>query len=99
MAINMHYAEVQLILGLVILLGLVGEELNHRSEKISIKNHALLVPIAEMRKDLTLTLFLNDHGPILSVLRTRCLVLDLDLKDLQGLQAEEGLHSRLLWVI
>jgi len=99
MAINMHYAEVQLILGLIILLGLVGEELNHGSKKVSIKDHALLVPVAEMSKDLTLALFLDDHGPLLSVLWTRCLVLDLDLKDLQGLQAEEGLHSRLLWVI
>lgn len=66
---------------------------------MSIKDHALLVPIAELSKDLALTLFLDDHGPLLSVLRTRCLVLDLDLKDLEGLQAEVGLHCRLLGVI
>ena len=65
---------------------------------MSIKDHALLVAIAELSKDLTLTLFLNDHGPLLSVLRTWCLVLDLDLKDLEGLQAEESLHCRLLGV-
>jgi hypothetical protein len=58
-----------------------------------------LVAIAELSKDLTLTLFLNDHGPLLSVLRTRCLVLDLDLKNLEGLQAEEGLYCRFLGVI
>jgi hypothetical protein len=66
---------------------------------MSIKDHALLVSVAKLSKDLTLTLFLNDHGPLLSVLRTRCLVLDLNLKDLEGLQAEEGLHCRLLGVI
>jgi hypothetical protein len=66
---------------------------------MSIKNHALLVPVAELSKYLTLTLFLNDHGPLLSVLRTWCLILDLDLKNFEGLQAEEGLHFRLLGVI
>jgi hypothetical protein len=66
---------------------------------MSIKDHALLVPVAELSKYLTLTFFLNYHGPLLSVLRTWCLILDLDLKDLEGLQAEEGLHSRLLGVI
>jgi hypothetical protein len=66
---------------------------------MSIKDHALLVSVAKLRKDLALTLFLNDHGPLLSVLRTWCLILDLDLKNFEGLQAEEGLHSRLLGVI
>ena len=52
---------------------------------MGIKDHALLVHIAKLSKDLALTFFLNDHGPLLSVLLTRCLVLNLDLKDLEGL--------------
>jgi hypothetical protein len=46
---------------------------------VSVKYHALAVPVDKMRHDFTLRIFLDDHGPVLSVLGARCLELDLNL--------------------